>query len=89
MTLKAACFYVSGLNYEQRISGSLLYVTAPDVPSIQLLGGHGELSREDTAAMENLLLNYNYALNPVDLLRGDELDVSSPLMILSPVRFDG
>ena len=83
---QSGMFYVSGLNYEQRISEALLYVTAPDVPSIQLLGGHGELSREDIAAMENLLLNYNYALNPVDLLRGDELDASSPLMILSPVK---
>lgn len=79
-------FYIDGLNYEQRLSESIVYVTAPEVPSIQLLTGHGELSLEEISAMEELLLGYNYALTSIDLLGGDELDSGSPLMILSPAK---
>lgn len=79
-------FYVSGLNYEQRLSEAIIYVTAPEIPSLQLLSGHGELSRENINPMEDLLLSYNYAIETVDLLRGDELNPGSPLMILSPTK---
>lgn len=79
-------FYAAGLRYEQNLTEAIVYVTSPDLASIQLLSGHGELSKDDTASMVALLRKYNYALREIDLLRGDILNPKELLMILSPSK---
>lgn len=84
--MESGSYYISGLNYEKKLTEALLYVTAPEVPVIQVLSGHGELDETHLASMKDLLQSYNYALETVDLLKGDSLDPDSLLMILSPVK---
>ncbi len=79
-------YYVSGLDYERRLSEAILFVTAPEVPAIQLLSGHGELTEDTLTPMKEMLESYNYSIRSVDLLRGDSLQTDSPLMILSPIK---
>ncbi len=83
---QSGAFYISGFNYEQKLSEAIVYVTASEVPSIQLLSGHGELDLSSIGPMMDLLMSYNYSVNSVDLLRGNVLDPLSSLMILSPVK---
>lgn len=84
--LESGRFYISGFNYEKKLSEAVLFVTAPEVPAIQVLSGHGELTEQNYAPMKTLLEDYNYSMKPVDLLKGDVLNPLSPLMILSPVK---
>ena len=77
-------FYVDGLRYEQSLTEAILYVTSADLASIQVLSGHGELSREEISNMSSLLAKYNYAVTEVQLLNGDSLNPDELLMILSP-----
>lgn len=78
--------YIAGINYERSLTEALIYVSADRLPQLQLLVGHGELTRADTQAMEALLQRYSYELREVNLHQGDALDVRQPLMILSPKK---
>ena len=73
--------------YEKSLTEAIVYVSQAQLPLIQILSGHGELTRQDTAALENTLVSANYAVQRVNLAAGDTLDADSPLMILSP-RYD-
>ncbi len=70
--------------YEKSITEALLYVTQEQVPTIQILTGHREKDREETALMEETLVSANYQIKRVSLAAGDKLDPESPLMLLSP-----
>lgn len=77
-------YFISGINYEKSLAEALVFVTAQQLPQLQVLSGHGELSEGETASMDSLLQRYNYELRRVDLRRGDALDPAFPLLILSP-----
>lgn len=79
-------YYVSGMTYEKSLSEALVFVSTKQLPVLQVLSGHGELSPDETAALEDLLVKYNYGLNRLALLRGDALDPAFPLLILSPQK---
>lgn len=74
------------LRYEQSIAEALRYLVSDALPQIQILEGHDELGASDTKAMEGLLIENNYQLSRVNLLRGDSLSPEKLLMILSPRR---
>lgn len=76
--------YIAGLEYEKSITEAILHVSADKLPELQLLTGHGELTRADITALDTLLQAYSYNLRDVDLIRGDALDHTMPLLILSP-----
>ena len=73
--------------YEKSLTEAILYVSQAELPTIQILSGHGELTQDDTAVMEDTLVTANYDVKRVNLAAGDALDPESPLMILSP-RYD-
>lgn len=73
--------------YEKSLTEAVLYVSQDEIPLIQVLSGHGELTQSEVAAMEDTLVTANYAIKRVNLSAGDTLDKDSPLMILSP-RYD-
>ena len=50
---------MSGLTYEQSLTEAIVYVTADNLPALQVLTGHGELDETRTASMEKLLTDYN------------------------------
>ena len=79
-------YYVSGVTYEKSLSEALVFVSTEHLPILQVLSGHGELSPDETTALEDLLIKYNYALSRLELLRGDTLDPAYPLLILSPEK---
>ncbi len=79
-------YQLTGLRYEAAISEALLYVSMDSVPVIRLLDGHGEIPEAETEDMEALLKSHHYQVSRVNLLRGDELDPSELLMILSPQK---
>ena len=74
----------TGLTYEKSLTSAILAVISDELPHIQLLTGHGELTREETTALESHLSNANYECIRIDLRHGDVLDESAPLLILSP-----
>lgn len=78
--------YIAGLQYEKSLTEAILFVSMDKLPELQLLQGHGELTRADTQALEQLLGRYHYAFRAVDLSRGDSLDSTLPLLILSPKK---
>lgn len=82
----AGGYAITGWTYEKSLTEAILYVTMDELPKVQLLTGHGELSQTDTALMEEKLISANYAVTRVNLLSGDTLDANDPLMILSPLR---
>lgn len=73
------------LLYEKRITEAVLFVTGDDLPVVQVLAGHGELTKADVALMEDLLVSANYRVNWLVLDNGDVLDPESPLLILRPM----
>lgn len=77
-------FSQAGFTYEKSITEAILYVTQDELPTLQILTGHGELTEADTANLEDTLISANYLLQRVNLQAGDELDPASPLMLLSP-----
>ena len=79
-------YYVSGVTYEKSLSEALVFVSTEQLPVLQVLSGHGELSPDETTALEGLLVKYNYAFIRLELLRGDALDPAYPLLILSPEK---
>ena len=74
----------TGLTYEQALASALVYVTADDLPRVQILSGHGEVTAGETQALERLLSNANYAPVRVNLAAGGALDPDAALLILSP-----
>ena len=74
----------TGLTYEKSLTSAILAVTSDELPSVQLLTGHGELTHEETTALESRLADANYECSRIDLRRGDLLDKDAPLLILSP-----
>ena len=73
--------------YEKCVTEGILFVTQDDVPVLQILTGHGEMTADETAVMEETLLSANYQIRRVNLAAGDELNADSPLLILCP-RYD-
>lgn len=83
---QSGSYYVSGVTYEKSLSEALIFVSTQQLPILQVLSGHGELSPDETTALEELIVKYNYAFGRVDLQRSDPLDPNSPLLILSPLK---
>lgn len=71
--------------YEKRITEAILFVTGDELPCVQVLTGHGELTRADVALMEDLLVSANYRVEWLILDNGDIPDPESPLLILRPM----
>lgn len=86
-SVETGAFSEAYFTYEKSLTEAILYVSRDEIPTIQLLTGHGELTASDTAPLENTLVTANYGVRRVNLSAGDELDAESPLMILSP-RYD-
>lgn len=77
-------FSVGQMVYEKSVTEALLYVTEDELPTVQVLTGHGELTKADAAEMEKLLISANYDVKWVQLGQM-EMDPESPLMILCPL----
>ncbi len=78
-------YYIqSGFNYEKPLTEAIVYVSQDDPLTVQMLSGHNELSGENIANVEAMLLGANYCIRSVNLLNGDTLDPDSPLMIVCP-----
>lgn len=85
--LDTGTFDEAYFTYEKSLTEAILYVSQDEIPLIQILAGHGELTQADTAALESTLVTANYEVRRVNLAAGDTLAPDSPLLILSP-RFD-
>jgi len=79
-------YAITGWTYEKSLSEAILYVTMDELPTVQVLQGHGELNEGDISVMKEKLIENNYAVKMINLLGGDTLDPESPLMILSPMK---
>lgn len=77
-------FSEAGYTYEKSITEAILYVSQDELPTLQILTGHGELNEADTVNTESVLVSANYMVKRVNLQSGDALDPESPLMVLSP-----
>ena len=75
---------IVSFSYEQTLSEAILYVSQEELPTLQILTGHGELTATDTATFERELSQRNYLLERVSLKKDQVLDTASPLFILSP-----
>ena len=80
-------FDLSSYSYEKSVTEAILFVTQSEVPQIQILTGHGEMTAAETEALEDTLTSANYQVERVNLASGDSLDPASLLMILAP-RYD-
>lgn len=76
---------ISGWQYEKRLTEAVIYVTMEELPKVQILAGHGELTESETERLEARLRESNYETVRVQPLLGDALDPKAPLMILSPM----
>lgn len=83
---ESGTYELTGWTYEKSITEAVLYVTADELPRVQILTGHDELDEADTYVMEEKLLSANYDIVRINLLLGDVPDPADPLMILSPRR---
>ncbi len=77
-------YLANALNYEEKITEALLYVTSGDLPSVALLSGHNEFTPQEAQALVRQLTNFGYQVNERNLARGDTLSGDQVLMILSP-----
>lgn len=77
-------FSQAGYTYEKSVTEAILYVTQDELPTLQILTGHGELTEADTANLEDTLTSANYLVQRVNFQAGDSLDPESPLLIFSP-----
>lgn len=77
-------FDEAGYTYEKSLTEAVLYVSQDDLPTLQILEGHGEMTQSDAMYLEETLLSANYLLKRVNLNAGDALDAESPLLLLSP-----
>ena len=80
----SGAYEFTGLTYEKALTEAILYTAADEIPALQLLSGHGELTAAETAVLEKKLTEANYAPLRVNLKNGDTLDPAAPLLILSP-----
>ena len=80
----SGAYEFTGLTYEKALTEAILYTAADEIPALQLLSGHGELTAAETAVLEKKLTEANYAPLRVNLKNGDALDPAAPLLILSP-----
>lgn len=71
--------------YEKKITEGIVFVSGDDLPTVQILTGHGELTMADVQLMEDMLVSANYGVKWVVPDNGDPLDPESPLMILRPM----
>lgn len=74
----------SGLTYEKEITEALVYVTRRQIPPVMILEGHNEWGTTDLTFFYDYLTRNNYHLYQVNLQKGDPLDPTGLLMILSP-----
>lgn len=74
-------YEVSGYTIEKSITEAILYVSRAELPVVQILTGHGELTEEETSETEAILSQNNYQVKRVSLA---EADAASPLLIFSP-----
>ncbi len=82
---ESGTWVITGWTYEKSMTEALVYITLEELPRVQILQGHGELTESEIAVMKSHLTASGYELTPVSLLSG-ELDPGMPLMILSPTR---
>ena len=80
-------FDLTGYSYEKSVTEAILFVTQQEVPRIQILTGHGEMTAAETEPLEDTLASANYQVERVNLASGANLDPGSLLMILAP-RYD-
>ena len=74
-------------SYEKSVTEAILFVTQDEVPTVQILSGHGEKTESEIALMVDTLLSANYRVEFINLSAGGQLKEDSPLLILSP-RYD-
>ena len=77
-------FDLTSYSYEKSVTEAILFVTQSEVPRIQLLTGHGEMTAAETEPLEETLTSANYQVERVNLAAGGKLDPQSLLMILAP-----
>ena len=83
--LETGSYYVSGYQVEKKLTEAILYVSREEVPGLQILTGHGELTAADLGLMTQLLHDNSYETVFVSAL--DQLDTDRPLLIACP-QFD-
>lgn len=83
--VETGVIYSAEIMYEKRITEAVLFVSGDELPSVQILTGHGELTKGDVMYMEELLTSSNYEVQWILLDNGDRPDPESPLMILRPM----
>lgn len=81
--METGTFSEAAVSYEKCVTEAILYVTQDELPCIQILTGHGEMTAADTAVLEETLTSANYLVERVNLQSG-VLDPESPLLVLSP-----
>lgn len=85
--VEAGAFSAAGYTYEKSLTEAVLYVSRDELPCVQILFGHGEVTEEDAAPLRETLAAGGFESRMVNLNAGDALDPEGVLMILSP-RFD-
>ena len=80
----AQAYVLSGLSYEKSLVEALLYITLDSVPAVRILNGHGELSADETAYMENFLASHHFEISRINLLSGDQLQKEDPFTAKRP-----
>lgn len=86
-SLDSGNYSQSGYTYEKSITEAILYVTQDELPTLQILTGHGELSETDTSVLNDTLVSNNYQVERVTLGTEEGLNAEAPLLILCP-QFD-
>lgn len=85
--VETGTFTSAGYTYEKSLTEAVLYVSRDELPCVQFLLGHGEVTEEDASLLRETLASGGFESRTVNLNAGDELDPEGVLMILSP-RFD-
>ncbi len=75
----------ANLTYESAITGAIAYVTRETIPVVWMAQGHDELTADDSAALETLLLDNHYDVRYTTLARMD-LHPDDLLVFLAPTR---
>ena len=82
--MNTGSFQVTGYTVEKNLTEALLYVSRTEVPTLQVLTGHGELTTADLAHMTSFLSSNSYDVQRVSAA---ELNTQYPLLIACP-QFD-
>lgn len=77
---------ITGWTYEKSMTEALVYITLDELPRVQVLQGHGELTENEIAVMRSHLTASGYTMTFVNLMSDGQLNADEPLMILSPTR---